>query len=58
MEATVMKKVTAIRVHYPDRKERINYDEPVLIDNLDQYRFKLMEEYKADYIYLEYEEEL
>ena len=52
-----MKKVTAIRVHYPDRKERINYDEPVLIDNLDQYRFKLMEEHKADYIYLEYEED-
>lgn len=50
------KKVTAIRVHYPNRKERINYDEPVLINNVDKYRFKLMEEYKAQYIYLEYEE--
>lgn len=52
-----MKRVTAIRVHFPDRKELINYDEPVLIDNVDKYRFKLMEELKAQYIYLEYEEE-
>ena len=51
------KKVTAIRVHYPDRRTRKDLDMPVLINNLDQYRYKLMEEYKADYIFLEYEEE-
>lgn len=51
------RKVTAIRVHFKNGgKTRKDLDIPVMIDNLDQYRFKLMEEYKADYIFLEYEE--
>lgn len=53
-----IKKVTAIRVHFKNgSKTRKDLDMPVLINNLDQYRYKLMEEYKADYIFLEYEEE-
>lgn len=52
------KKVFAIRLHFKNgSKTRMDLETPVMVSNIDRYRYKIMEEYKAKYAYLEYEEE-